>query len=243
MKILDTRYIKGIIGFAMLLGMGVPVTAGVVTPVVYFTQVCSPCVTGHSGAVSNAYGLASVGSVPSPFADVRATVDSSHGFSGTATVKYYFEYSGPSGSIPIDIAYSMLWEGDPDYSFSFLSIALSAGDNYAVPLTYNPGSHIGVLHGTVGTNQIYEVDLSASVGLYPNSIGVTAHARVDPVISIDPSFTGNPSDYSLILSDGVGNSETSATPEPGTGLLMAGLAVIAVLQRRRIARQRASDRT
>jgi len=62
----------------------------------------------------------------------------------------------------------------------------------------------------------------------------SASAFIDPVITIDPVFAASHPGYSLVVSDGVGNSLTSAVPEPAEWeLITAGIALLSVRTRRR----------
>jgi hypothetical protein len=54
----------------------------------------------------------------------------------------------------------------------------------------------------------------------PDQDSVSALASADPLIFVDPNFPGA-SQYSIVLSPGVGNGLASTVPEPGTGVLLA----------------------
>ena len=91
------------------------------------------------------------------------------------------------------------------------------------------------------TGVIYTVALGAYNALsVSGALGggsMTVSALVDPTFHI--SFTAtNPSLYSVVLSDGIGNSTVAAIPEPGTcALMLVGLGGLggAVRRRRRTA--------
>jgi hypothetical protein len=82
------------------------------------------------------------------------------------------------------------------------------------------------------TNVVYYVNLDASVRSYPNS--GNASASIDPTFSI-ASSVADPQDYSILLSNGIGNLPVStASPEPSTAILLfSGIGAVVGLARRK----------
>lgn len=79
------------------------------------------------------------------------------------------------------------------------------------------------------------ITLTASANAGWDGFGTnSASAFIDPVITIDPVFVASHPGYSLVVSDGVGNSLTSAVPESAEWVLMAaGLALLSARGQRR----------
>lgn len=79
------------------------------------------------------------------------------------------------------------------------------------------------------------ITLVASANAGWDSFGTnSASAFIDPVITIDPVFAASHPGYSVVVSDGVGNSLPSAVPEPAEwALITAGLALLSVRTQRR----------
>jgi hypothetical protein len=91
-----------------------------------------------------------------------------------------------------------------------------------------------VLQGIVTYGEAVSVIMTGGASAQANFGGglnlAYAYASADPVISIDPSFA-NASDYSILLSPDVGNSEV---PLPDAAwLMLSGLGGLAALARRR----------
>jgi hypothetical protein len=59
-------------------------------------------------------------------------------------------------------------------------------------------------------------------------------AFADPFIEVDPNFA-NASDYSIVVSQGIGNTPVSATPEPSS-LVLASVALgcVALLRQKKV---------
>jgi len=70
------------------------------------------------------------------------------------------------------------------------------------------------------TNTIYSILVSASASAATNNVIVVA-AWADPHIYIDPTFLGG-DQFSLIISDGIGNATLAATPIPAALPLFIG---------------------
>lgn len=70
------------------------------------------------------------------------------------------------------------------------------------------------------TNYIYSLVVAASAAASGAS-NISASAFIDPYIYIDPSFLADNTDYSVIVSQGAGNSPiTNPVPEPATMFLL-----------------------
>jgi hypothetical protein len=93
-------------------------------------------------------------------------------------------------------------------------VVRSASTATALVVDHTSFTQQGTLKYTVNTNEVYSIDLEATIQVSAGITGVNPHVFIDPVISLDPSVTGS---YSLLLSSGVGNSpfSTTGTPEPG----------------------------
>jgi hypothetical protein len=85
--------------------------------------------------------------------------------------------------------------------------------------------------GDIYTNTLYTITVNARA---TEEGGSFATASADPTFSIDSSVP-NPGDYTIVLSDGVGNS--TAVPEPASSLVFisAFASLLALRQRRRLA--------
>ena len=95
--------------------------------------------------------------------------------------------------------------------------------------------------GDIGTVWI-ETDIDTEAGISgcptPNCVQglATASALADPYIYIDPT-TPNASQYSIVVSQGIGNTPSGSTPEPSSLILLgSGLAGLGGVLRRRLIR-------
>lgn len=126
---------------------------------------------------------------------------------------------------------------------SLASISM-VGISDAISINYGDGGKSlqkkGTLQGYITANNISSISIRANIESY-NSYNryrgvMEGYAFADPVIRIDPSFA-DANLYTVVLSDGVGNSWTAPpapTPEPGTALLMGvGLLVVGAVARRK----------
>jgi len=92
----------------------------------------------------------------------------------------------------------------------------------------NSTQHISLL-----SNTQYAIEVSAGAGAFTNS-AASVHAWADPFIFIDPTFA-NGNQFSLLISDGVGN--TPAVPEPSTwAMMILGFAGVGFMAYRRKAK-------
>ena len=209
---------------------------------------------GYSGigTFSDGFSSVTVGSQPSPFIQAHAFGAAANGNpSVSGAITYYVGVDGPSDGtfVPIDVAYAMSGK---------IAIVGAAYDGFAQAgltlLSYYRGNPLSLVFLTqsgdfnvsgstaweVASGTTGQVSLNARAGLvvgYYNqeAFGGTADAFVDPVFSIDPAFSATHPGYSLVFSQGVGNTGAGAVPEPaGWMLMLGGLGIVgSVLRRRR----------
>jgi hypothetical protein len=216
--------------------MGAAAWASSVPPAVYSLSAWNggafgPIVIYHApGEATAPTGESTVSSSPSGQIDVSAYLDATHTFfNGSGRIDYYFEFSGPDGSIPVAIDAHVL-ETASDFLQASASLSIEGVDQLCVgpSISCPSGELTQTLRETLSANTVYHVTLSASV--FGSGYTGTAHALVDPVIYLDPSFAGDPSQYTYAQSEGVGNSASTA-PEPGT--FGAGALILAALVAKR----------
>ena len=171
----------------------------------------------------------------SPDASLFATatgeglVDSSGVF---GTLNYSLEVTGgtPGDIVPIDID-TVLQAIPISIGYAFSEIIVTADDSDSVTICTElcgPGSGVTGFTGTLQVNAVsgavylnavhLEVDVIGALGGTSDFDGGTA--SVDPHIYVDPGFA-NAGDYSILLSDGIGNEVVAAggVPEPATWAL------------------------
>jgi hypothetical protein len=202
------------------------------------------------GTFSDSFSSVKVGAHPSPFIDAHAygvpRLNGNPSVSGSVT--YYVGIDGPSDGtfVPIDVAYKMTGN---------IAIFGGAYDGYAQSqvslLSYYRGNPLSIIFlaqsgdFSVSGNAAWEVasGTTGQVSLFTRAgfvvgydgAGGVANAFVDPVFSIDPTFAASHPGYSLVFSQGVGNSFAGAVPDPASWLLMlGGFGIVgSVLRRRR----------
>jgi hypothetical protein len=204
-----------------------------------------------SASLSDSHGGASatttVSSQPAPMitGSVSATVYNSQAIVYSLML-YHFGLDGPADMyVPVTITAN-----------SWLSPAAGLGDmNHAVLSTYGPGvnellAEICVAGtpsncGPLGNLDFFSIETTLIVqsmkqytvflSLYLSATGGgSASGWIDPIITIHPDYVGQ---FSLVLSEGVGNSVTPV-PVPGALLLFAtglgGMALVGWRRKRRM---------
>lgn len=173
-------------------------------------------------------------------------------------LEYYFHIQGPQNvRVPIVVDYKLkvMSSGsvyDSSHSINagtaasaWMSVGASMGDNLTI--SYGDEAKFIEKDGSLSLNimanlfstghfirLVTEIATHNYAGYYDGLM--EGYAFADPVIRIDPSFA-DANLYTVVLSDGVGNSWTAPpapTPEPGTALLMGvGLLVVGAVARRK----------
>jgi hypothetical protein len=160
-------------------------------------------------------------------------------------LNYSLEVVGgkPGDVVPLDIA--VILKALPisiGYAFSELGVAADGSVTETIcsstcgvgtgVTSFNGILHVNAVSGTVYTNAVHlEVEAGGALGPASDFDGATVSA--DPHIYVDPSFT-DASDYSILLSAGVGNSLPGGVPEPKSwALMLLGFAGLGVLMRSR----------
>jgi hypothetical protein len=205
-------------------------------------------VSGNPSCTASDGGYNSLSVTFQPFASLSGFADSGDGPSGgggLANLAYYFEVTGGNLDDPVpllistNLLTSVAGAGDT-YAFSEIQVTDSTNSAYEVvctqsssPCLGNPANNFsGILSLTALSGEVGEVylEIEASASTYANLGRGTASASADPMIMVDPNFVGA-ANYSIVFSDGVGNDSSSA-PEPGTLLLVACGAPLALFGRR-----------
>ena len=176
-------------------------------------------------------------------ASVHGNKDAASG--ADAFLTYYFTVVGSTfgQTIPIDISGSLFASattGPADSVSALAAISVTTALDYdsaevqaASPANgtafSSPVLHVNFLGGDQYLNFV-------QLHTYATGYGGFAQASADPYIYIDPSFA-NASNYSIVVSQGIGNSPASpsATPEPVSFALAGiGLIGVALIRRRKV---------
>ncbi len=175
-----------------------------------------------------------------PFVSLQAQVHDAPGIAtqdAFAALDYYFAAVGgnPNDPVHVLVATTLLAVVDayPNYAFAEIQVGGSGGVGTIVCSDGScvAGQFSDTLALTVVSGQAVQVHLfiGAEEGF---STGGDAFASADPYIFVDPSFAGA-NNYSIIVSDGVGNAPAT-TPLPAAFPLFAtGLGTLGLLGWRR----------
>lgn len=240
---------------------GLPSGANAV-PVFAFSGGCvstsAPCVVPTApgtttSTASDGSSQATITATASPIASITATATSNGGLYGATAVEqlqYYIEIVGPAGpDVPLGyLAHGSVLSSNAAGASVLFSINTITGGNTSVSSINGTGSAncpnncAGLQPGfdpasfTISNtlpapvNTLIEIGLYAQAGASGGFGPQSATAFIDPMFFVD---LADPSAYSIILSEGIGNA-TSATPLPtALPLFAGGLGLIGLLTRRR----------
>ena len=175
-----------------------------------------------SNATSTVTAIAAF--TPSPLLKVSGST--SYGESVAALqVTYAFEILGSSGQsfVPVRVVanggYTFSQTGNA-FADTFEAILQIDGPQVSFAKTADINSASSWSLNNIyqfEPNQVYYVTMQAGGAATSGILGGTASfsTYVDPIFTIDPAFQ-DASSYSLVFSDGIGNSAVSAVPEPST---------------------------
>jgi hypothetical protein len=242
----------------MVLGAGV--LAGTVraeaSPILPGFTALTQCASGQLGLTGVSSGCSqlsadgedsiTISTSPLPSLETQSSVVDGvrDSFGGFAALDYSFEVIGgtPGDQVPIlisaDLAYGSVNGG---YGFSEIIVSTSVIEASETICTFGCGagtgdsSFSGVLSATAasGTIDTVHLEIEAATQALPLLGGISSSASADDFISIDPSFPGA-SNYSIVVSPGVGNTIPTATPEPGSLWLGAiGMGAMVAVRRSR----------
>jgi len=194
------------------------------------------CSLGGGGALSS---FASLTTGPFVSLSVQAMAPGFpvNAIAASAVADLLFEYQvtggNPGDIVPVFLATNLATTGTDGVhgvGFAFVSFgsadflgesvaACTAGSGCGSPSPSFSGVLKTFVRSGKGGNMV-NIHVQASAGSSPNSEAASAFA--DPFIFVDPSFL-NASQYSVVLSPGVGNGLAAAAPEPATwALLLSG---------------------
>jgi hypothetical protein len=195
-----------------------------------------PISTFGNQSVSSADGSASVQSTPTPLPAITSTATANataNGSEALGILNYWFAISGPvsdqTASVNVIANGSLFSSGPTMQSTDFLRVAgativnaTSIGGNNGTFTT--PATVSGLSY-----NFDYLIEMNATAIAHPSG---TATAFLDPFLFLDPNLVAL--GYSIITSDGIGNSLASAVPEPSTwAMMILGFAGIGFMAYRR----------
>jgi hypothetical protein len=174
-----------------------------------------------------------------------------------AQLNYYIEVLGPGPTVTLDLQGSaaLAAVGSDTSTISYIELILRddtinnvvagvgytqgvAGPTYGtdygsgVPAGFNPASFKLDTSLSIPTSSVMEVQMfaSAEASSAAGESAASASAYLDPYFSVDPS-TPNADQYSILISEGIGNALT--TPEPSTwAMILVGFAGIGFFARR-----------
>jgi PEP-CTERM motif len=202
-----------------------------------------------SGGTINVSATAATTSQPEASADVSSSgcgCDSIYNV--TSIIDYYFEVSGPPDvliPVTLDIAgWTMITGVYGGYEQALAGVSIISPSKSVIAVATLPYQASGVcgsdcLYGAefvvIPSDTQYKVELTAysSANNY-NVLASSATSWLDSYVYIDPNLAG--SQFSLLISPGVGNSPVFSLPEPSTWAMMligfAGLGFLGYRARR-----------
>lgn len=200
------------------------------------------------GAITN--GMVSL--FPSPYLAANEVGGGGHFSRSALQLVYSFIVTGgPDGVfVPVDISYSMGATASTNPGDDGGGNAAVLVDTYldraSAVHTSNDGTGATGWGGFLGVNALSGIDgysiNTITIQVSAGSDNGWAKADASTLIFIDPSFD-NSAGYTIQLSDGVGNSASSAAPEPATfGLIGLTLCGAGFVRRRRGERRATSGR-
>src|SRR5262249_10196116 len=147
---------------------------------------------------------------------------------GVLGLSYSLEIIGPSTNSPISVIVQASggwggtktgaggYSGEAQFNVSGTNVdihSLASGDSGG---QYTQSFDLNQSYG-FQANSVYSVSIGAEGDASVGILGGTASffANLDPTFTIDPTFA-DAAEYSVVLSPDVGNSLTSAVPEPST---------------------------
>ena len=184
------------------------------------------------GTAYSAQATITTSLAPIPSATAIALVAAPNGYpSATAGVvfNYTVEIIGPAGLVPVDVQATGSATSTTNAGSS-ASLSLSNISNVPIlEVASSQGQALGGFVTSLNISNTYEMTADspfsvqitdeASAGIDPILTASSASASIDPLFFIDPSDP-NASEYSILLSPGVGNAP-AATPLPAAFPLFA----------------------
>ncbi|MGA3188664.1 MAG: hypothetical protein ABSF22_16280 [Bryobacteraceae bacterium] len=251
--------------FVLTVGLLAGSSAATAAPIMLpAATISTQCESGQNGLIagtascSQAYGDGSdnVTATLLPFAGISTNAAVAgfvrDSYSGFATLDYSFEVVGgnPGDQVPL-LIFSNLYTsiGGDAYAFSEIIVSSNstglgsvvACQSYGGTCPPDAASDFSGSFGvTVSSGALEDVHLEIEASTNAVLGAATSSASADPLIEINPSFA-NASDYSILLSPGVGNA-TNSTPEPGTLILIGCCGPFLLLARRYLRAERLSLR-
>lgn len=210
---------------------------------------------GYSGigTFSDGFSSVSLGSQPSPFIHAHAGGEVANGDPNVSgDITYYVGINGPDDGtfVPIDVAYTMSGQiinngAHDEFAQANLSLlSYYRGNPLSIEYVTHDGDFdiSGHVAWQVASGETGQVHLNAHSGMVIDISGSgSADIFIDPVFTIDADFAASHPGYSLVFSQGVGNSGAGAgVAEPAAWALMlmgfGGLGSVLRAQRRTVAR-------